>query len=208
MWADPVGPSNRISKVPVSENGGALPVGFAQSNVGLLTRTPGVFEEKSWYAVRTRPRFEKKVVGELKCKEVETFLPLNNLTRQWSDRKARVQLPIFPGYVFVRIAASLPNRVTILRTNGVLNFVGPRDVGAPIADEEIESVRAIVDQDVACEPYPYLHAGDKVCIRGGPLDGVTGVLEAINGDKSLVISVNLIQRSIAMRVEGFRVEPV
>jgi transcription antitermination factor NusG len=110
--------------------------------------------------------------------------------------------------VFVRIAASLANRVAVLRTHGVLNFVGPRDVGVPIADEEIESVRAIVDRDVVFEPYPYLHTGDKVCIKGGPLDGVTGVLEAINGDKSLVISVNLIQRSIAMRVEGFRVEPV
>ena len=181
---------------------------LTQVNIGLLTRTPGYFEEKSWYAIRTRPRFEKKVVGELQYKEVETFLPLSNVTRQWSDRKAQVQLPIFPGYVFVRIAASLPNRVTILRTNGVLNFVGPRDVGAPINDEEIESVRAIVGQGVEFEPYPYLHTGDKVCIRGGPLEGVTGVLEAINGDKSLVISVNLIQRSISMRVEGFRVEPV
>jgi transcription antitermination factor NusG len=81
-------------------------------------------------------------------------------------------------------------------------------MGSPIADEEIESIRAVVDQNVALEPCPYLHTGDKVCIKGGPLDGVTGVLEAINGDKSLVISVNLIQRSIAMRVEGFRVEPV
>jgi transcription antitermination factor NusG len=183
-------------------------VSLMEMNVGFFTRTPGYFEEKSWYAVRTRPRFEKKVVGELMCKEVETFLPLSDLTRQWGDRKARVQLPIFPGYVFVRIAASLPNRVKILRTNGVLNFVGPRAVGAPITDEEIDSVRAIVGQGVELEPYPYLHAGDKVCIRGGPLDGVTGLLEAINGDKSLVISVNLIQRSIAMRVEGFRVEPV
>ena len=192
----------------MSENGGALSVSLAQINVGLLARTPGYFDEESWYAVRTRPRFEKKVVGELKHKNVEAFLPLSTSTRQWSDRKARIQLPIFPGYVFVRIAASLANRVAVLRTNGVLNFVGPRDVGVPIADEEIESVRAIVDHDVVFEPYPYLHPGDRVCIRGGPLDGVTGTLEAINGDKSLVISVNLIQRSLAMRVEGFRVEPV
>jgi transcription antitermination factor NusG len=177
-------------------------------SIGLLTRTPGLFDEQCWYAVRTRPRFEKKVVSELKCKDLETFLPLSTTTRQWSDRQARVQSPIFSGYVFVRIAASLANRVAVLRTHGVLNFVGPRDMGSPIADEEIESIRAVVDQNVVLEPYPYLHTGDKVCIKGGPLDGVTGVLEAINGDKSLVISVNLIQRSIAMRVEGFRVEPV
>jgi transcription termination/antitermination protein NusG len=192
----------------VSENGGALSVGITQINVGLLTKTPGYFEEESWYAIRTRPRFEKKVLGELKQKDVEAFLPLSTSTRQWSDRQAKIRVPIFPGYVFVRIAASLANRVAVLRTNGVLNFVGPRDVGVPIADEEIESVRAIVDHGAPFEPYPYLHEGDKVCIRGGPLDGVTGTLEAINGDKSLVISVNLIQRSLAMRVEGFRVEPV
>lgn len=181
---------------------------LTQLNVGLLTRTPGYFEEESWYAVRTRSRFEKKVLGELKHKNVEAFLPLSTSTRQWSDRRVKIQSPIFPGYVFVRIAASLANRVAVLKTNGVLNFVGPRNVGVPIANEEIDYVRAIVDHDVVIEPHPYLHAGDKVCIRGGPLDGVTGTLEAINGDKSLVISVNLIQRSLAMRVEGFRVEPV
>jgi transcription antitermination factor NusG len=193
----------------VSENGGALSVSIAQTtNVGLLAERPGFFEELSWYAVRTRPRFEKKVVSELKLKGIETFLPLITTRRQWSDRQTLVHLPIFPGYVFVRIAALLANRVMVLRTNGVLNFIGPRDMGIPIAEEEIESVRAVVDRDVVFQHYPYLQAGQKVCIRGGPLDGVTGVLEAINGDKSLVISVNLIQRSIAMRVEGFRVEAV
>jgi transcription termination/antitermination protein NusG len=175
---------------------------------GLLTQSPGFFEQQSWYAVRTRPRFEKKVVGELSCKEIETFLPLSSSKRQWSDRQTLVNVPVFSGYVFVRIPASLAYRVAVLRTRGVLNFVGPRGLGSPIADEEIESIRSIVDRNFIFEPYPYLHTGDKVCIRGGPLDGVTGVLESINGDKSLVISVNLIQRSIAMRVEGFHVEPV
>lgn len=178
------------------------------ANVGLLAGKSGFFEDLSWYAVRTRPRFEKKTVTELRQKGIETFLPLSTTTRQWSDRQTLVHLPIFPGYVFVRIAPSLVNRVTVLRTNGVLNFVGPRGLGVPITDEEIQSVRAVIDRNVAFEPYPYLRAGDKVCIRGGPLEGVTGVLEAVNGDKSLVISVNLIQRSIAMRVEGFRIEPV
>jgi transcription antitermination factor NusG len=178
------------------------------TNIGLLAGNPELYSGLSWYAVRTRPRFEKKVAGELAQKGMETFLPLNSTMRQWSDRRSLVRLPIFPGYVFVRIAASVTNRVSVLRTNGVLNFVGPRNVGISIADEEIDSVRAVVEQQVTFEPYSYLRAGEKVCIRGGPLDGVSGVLEAINGDKSLVISVNLIQRSIAMRVEGFRVEAI
>lgn len=178
------------------------------TNIGLLAGNPELYDGLSWYAVRTRPRFEKKVVGELAQKEVETFLPLHSTMRQWSDRRSLVQLPIFPGYVFVRIAASIANRVSVLRTNGVLNFVGPRNMGIPIGDEEIDSVRSIVDQGAAFEPHPYLTIGERVCIRGGPLDGVSGVLKAVNGDKSLVISVNLIQRSIAMRVEGFRVEAI
>jgi transcription antitermination factor NusG len=186
-----------------------MSVGVTQAaDIGLLAGKPGFLGELSWYAVRTRPRFEKKVVSELKLKGIETFLPLSATKRRWSDRQTLVYWPLFPGYVFVRIAASLANRITVLRTNGVLHFVGPRDMGVPIADEEIESVRVVVNRNVAFEPYAYLHAGEKVCIRGGPLDGVTGVLEAINGNKSLVISVNLIQRSIAMRVEGFRIEAV
>lgn len=178
------------------------------TNIELLAGKPESYAELSWYAIRTRPRFEKKVAGELTQKDVETFLPLNSTMRQWSDRRSLVQLPIFPGYVFVRITASVANRVSVLRTNGVLNFVGPRNMGVPIADEEIDAVRSVVDQGVAFEPNPYLTVGEKVCIRGGPLDGVSGVLKAVNGDKSLVISVNLIQRSIAMRVEGFRVEAI
>jgi len=193
----------------VGENGGAVSVSTTSAvDVGLLAGRPGFFEELSWYAVRTRPRFEKKVVSELKLKGIETFLPLSGTKRQWSDRQKLVELPIFPGYAFVRIAASLASRITVLHTYGVLNFVGLRGVGVPIADDEIESVRGVLDRNVAFEHYPYLHAGDKVCICSGPLNGVTGILQAINGDKSLVISVNLIQRSIAMRVEGFRIEAV
>ena len=88
---------------------------FAELNVGLLTRTPGYFEEKSWYAIRTRPRFEKKVVGELQCKEVETFLPLSNVTRQWSDRKQNVSVPLFSGYLFVRINPREDSRLQVLK---------------------------------------------------------------------------------------------
>jgi transcription termination/antitermination protein NusG len=178
------------------------------TNIGFLAGNPEPYDGLSWYAIHTRPRFEKKVAGELTQKGVETFLPLHSTMRQWSDRRSLVQLPVFPGYVFVHIAPSVANRVSVLRTNGVLNFVGPRNIGIPIEDEEIDSVRSIVDQGVAFEPNPYLTVGEKVCIRGGPLDGVSGVLKAVNGDKSLVISVNLIQRSIAMRVEGFRVEAI
>ena len=179
----------------------------AQTNVGLLAGRPGSFEALSWYAVRTRPRFEKKTVSDLKQKGIETFLPLSATKRQWSDRQSLVYLPIFPGYVFVRIAASLANRVMVLRTNGVLNFVGPRDMGVSIPDEEIESVRTVVKRNLAFEPYPYLRRGNKVCIRGGALDGMEGILVGRNGNTSLVISIDPIHRSLTIRIDGYSVAP-
>ena len=177
----------------------------------LLTTSLGVLEvedQPCWFAVQTRPRYEKKVRAELHEKGIATFLPLNSAMHQWSDRQRMVHVPLFSGYVFVRIAATLAARISVLRTNGVRNFVGVRNIGVPIPDSEIDAVRTVVEERVAFEPYPYLKIGQRVCIRGGSLDGVNGVLNAVNGDQSLIISVNLIQRSIAMRIEGYRVEAV
>ncbi len=165
-------------------------------------------DQESWFAIQTRPRYEKKVTAELHEKGIQTFLPLNSAVHQWSDRRRVVHLPLFPGYVFVRIARSLSERIAVLRTNGVASFVGVRNMGVPIPDSEIDAVRAVVEERIPFEPYPYLKIGQRVCIRGGCLDGVSGVLTAVNGDQSLIISVNLIQRSIAMRIEGYRVEAI
>jgi len=176
------------------------------------TETPvvnlcGLPAEKSWLAVQTRARFEKKVVLELQEKGIETFLPLHSVKRQWSDRKQLVSLPLFPRYAFVRIAGVQEARVLVLRTNGVTNFVGARGIGTPIPDAEIEAVQTILQRNVPFKVYPYLNLGQTVRIRGGCLDGVKGKLTKINGDQSLIISVDLIQRSIAMRVTGYDVEP-
>lgn len=175
----------------------------------LLVIGPGVTPEESfWFAIQTRPRYEKKVTAELEEKGVEAFLPLHSATHEWSDRRRVVNLPLFPGYVFVRIAPLLHARVSVLRTNGVISFVGVRNVGIPIPDGEIEGIQALLEGGVACEPYPYLKIGQSVRIRGGCLDGVSGVLMGVNGDRSLIVSVNLIQRSIAVRIEGYSVEAI
>jgi transcription antitermination factor NusG len=183
---------------------------FQQNPEGSLTSSfevPGA-AEATWFAIHTRPRYEKKVSAELQEKGITNFLPLHSAVHQWSDRKRVVHVPLFPGYVFVRIAPALTSRVAVLRTNGVLSFVGVRNMGIPIPDGEIDAVRMVVEEQVAFEPHSYLTVGQRVCIRGGSLDGVSGVLTAVNGDESLVISVNLIQRSIAMRIEGYQVEAV
>jgi transcription antitermination factor NusG len=196
----------------VTEYGGALPLSVLQRSTeeplltghGLLE----VEDQPCWFAVQTRPRYEKKVSVELHEKGIATFLPLNSAMHQWSDRRRLVHVPLFSGYVFVRIAETPAARISVLRTNGVRNFVGIRNMGVAIPDSEIDAVRAVVEERVPFEPYPYLKIGQRVCIRGGSLDGVSGVLNAVNGDQSLIISVNLIQRSIAMRIEGYRVEAI
>ena len=161
---------------------------------------------RSWFAVQTRPRYERKVHSELQEKGVQTFLPLHSEVHQWSDRKRTVEMPLFPGYIFVRVTSSADDRVRVLRTNGVINFVGARNMGAAIPDSEIDSVQSVVKSGLPFMSHPHLEIGQRVYVRGGCLDGVQGVLTAVNGDRGLVVSVNLIQRSIAMRIEGFKVE--
>lgn len=175
----------------------------------LLLTNPGLaLDQPSWFAIQTRPRYEKKVTLELQEKSVKTFLPLYSAKHQWSDRRRVVQLPLFPGYVFVRITPLVNARVSVLRTNGVISFVGVRNMGIPIPDCEIEAIQTVLEGGAAFEPYPYLKVGQRVRIRGGCFDGVSGVLMAVNGDKSLIVSVSLIQRSIAMRIAGYEVEPI
>jgi transcription antitermination factor NusG len=119
-----------------------------------------------------------------------------------------VQLPLFSGYVFVRISLSLGARVSVLQTNGVVSFVGVRNMGIPIPDREIEALQSVLEGGTAFEPYPHLNIGQRVRICGGCLDGVEGVLVAVNGEQNLIVSVNLIQRSIAMRIDGYKIEAI
>lgn len=162
--------------------------------------------EPCWFAVQTRPRHEKKVSTELKEKGFTTFLPLCSELRQWSDRRQPVDLPLFPQYVFVQFAASPAARVPVLRTNGVIRLVGAQGIGTPIPHEEIDSIHTLLQQKVPFEPCSFLKTGQKVRIRGGSLEGVTGVLGAIHGDRTLIVSVELIQRSVALKISGYRVE--
>ena len=163
--------------------------------------------EKSWFAVQTRPRYEKKVALGLQEKGIQGYLPLHSVKHQWSDRKRLVSLPLFPGYTFVRIAADQDVRVAVLRINGVHSFVGAGGLGTSIPDSEINSVQELLKHRIPFQMYPFLKTGQHVHIRGGCLDGVRGILTAINGDHSLVVSVELLQRSIAMRLTGYQVEP-
>jgi transcription antitermination factor NusG len=165
-------------------------------------------EEARWYAVHTRARHEKMVAERLLELGFTTFLPLVKETRRWSDRNKVVELPLFGCYVFVRFAASNQKRLRVCQTDGVLQIVGVKGQGIAIPDEQVEAVRAVLSGSLAWSNHPFLKIGQRVRICGGALEGVEGVLTSRSGDKTLIISVDAIQRSIAVSVEGYRVEPI
>jgi transcription antitermination factor NusG len=161
---------------------------------------------ENWYAVQTRARHEKSVETRLQERGVTTFLPIVTEVHRWSDRKKVVQLPLFGCYVFAKIAATNVDRLRVLRVDGVLSLVGTRGEGTPIPDDQIESIRILLEERTPWCSHPFLRIGQRVRIRSGALDGIEGILTSRNGDRTLVISVDALQRSLAVRVEGYEVE--
>ena len=174
----------------------------------VLPALRAVVEEPRWYAVHTRARHEKAVTTQIERTGVTTFLPLIRQTHRWSDRKKIVECVLFDCYTFVRLASYAQEYLPIVETPGVVGLVGIRGAGLPIPDKEIEDIRAVLANDVPCTPYPFLNAGRRVRILGGCMDGLEGILVAKNSDRSLIVSVEMIQRSLAVRIDGYDVEPV
>ncbi len=161
-----------------------------------------------WYAVQTRARHEKVIAHRLREQGISTFLPLVTEVHRWSDRKKVVELPLFSCYLFARLAPTNEDRSRVLRLDGVFQFVGGRGEGTPIPDEQIDAVRILVKEHIPVHSHPFLRIGQRVRIRSGALSGVEGILVARNGDHALVVSVEAIQRSLAVRIEGYDIEPV
>jgi transcriptional antiterminator NusG len=192
----------------VTQTGGALSIpridiASEELLAHCVAAEPG---NSSWFAVQTRPRHEKKVSLGLKDKGIHSFLPFRRERRQWSDRQQWIELPLFSQYIFVQIPVTAESRVSVLRTTGVLRFAGMPGCGTPVPEQQIENLRAIMDQRIPLTPYEFVKVGDRVRIRGGALHGIEGILVAIKNDRSLVVSVDLIQKSVAIRIEGFEVE--
>jgi len=164
--------------------------------------------EASWYAVHIYPQNEKKVATELELRGITTFLPLREERHRWSDRNKVVQVPLFPCYAFVHIVPSPELRSVVQQTRRVIRLLSASDEPVPIPDSEIESMKTLVAGKVPVSPYAFLQTGQKVRIRGGCLDGIQGILALRNGERNLVLSVNLIQRSLALSIEGYQVEPI
>ena len=159
-----------------------------------------------WYTVWSRSRHEKMVACALTNVRVTTFLPLVTEMHRWSDRRKSVDVPLFPGYVFVQIPNSPEARLRVLKTSGVVQFVGNRQGAVPIDDKEISDVRTVSQQRINCGPYPFLQVGQRVRIRSGALAGIEGVLVSHDSASKLVISIQLIQRSLAVSLHNIDVE--
>lgn len=158
-----------------------------------------------WYAILIRYRFERKVNRELARKRVESFLPLLSETHRWSDRDKTLQVPLFPGYAFVRLDLGANARLDVLRTEGVLRYVTFGAEPAVVPAKQIEDLKRLLSQKVPCALHAFLAVGRRVRIRGGCLDGLEGILEQ-KEEKSLLISIECIQRSVAMEIAGYELE--
>jgi|SRR5271166_5069700 len=158
-----------------------------------------------WYAVYTRSRHEKTVAAQLVHKSVEHFLPLYETIRKWKNGRFKVHLPLFPGYLFVHLP--LRDRLQVLQVPGVVQLVGSGGVALPLPQAEIETIRDAMTKGLQAHPHPYLKVGSRVRIRSGPLQGLHGILLRKKGQLRLVVSVDLIMRSISIDVDESEVEP-
>jgi transcription antitermination factor NusG len=154
---------------------------------------------QGWYAAYISANHEKKVSRQLQMKRVVHYLPVYRSVRRWKDRRVNLEMPLFPGYVFVRTA--LQDRLDVLRVPGVACLVSFTGVPAEIPASEIESLRASLNGGFRVEPHPYLLAGRKVILRSGPLEGLTGIVVRRKNITRFVITVNLIQRAVAVELD-------
>lgn len=167
---------------------------------------PSAKQGPQWYAAYTRAHHEKRVATQLQARAVEHFLPIYHSVHKWKDRRIRLELPLFPGYVFVRLA--LCDRLRVVQVPSVVRLVGFGGVPAVLPEAEMEIVRAGLSQGHRAEPHPFLTVGRRVRIVDGPFAGLEGILKEKKSGLRVVVSLELIQRSVAVDVNSADVENV
>jgi transcription antitermination factor NusG len=153
----------------------------------------------AWYALQVRSRKENYVASQIQGKGLECLLPTYKSIRQWSDRKKELEQPLFPGYLFCRF--DFQDRRPLITIPGVLQILGNGRVAIPVADEEIAALRMAVSSEMPKQPWPYLEVGQRVRVNYGTLAGLEGILVNVKGNHRVVLSVTLLQRSVALEVE-------
>ena len=161
---------------------------------------------EKWYALYVKARHEKTVAQQLAAKGYKEFLPLYKSRHCWSDRLREVSLPLFSRYTFCHF--EIRNRLQVLRTPGVVRIVGFAGHAASIDDREIQAIQTIVNSGLPANPHPFLKAGQRVRLAAGPLNGLEGIFMAGKGHERLIISVNMLQRSVAVEIDRRWVLPL
>ena len=163
-------------------------------------------DEPHWFALYTCANHEKRVTAQLEARGVEHFLPLCRSRRNWKGRRVLLDLPLFPGYVFSRF--EWRGRVHVLQSRGVVRLVGSNGQPSPLAESDIDALRAGITGSLRFEPHPYLTAGKRVRILHGPLAGMNGILVRRKNCCRVVLSVDLIARSVALEVDAADIERI
>jgi transcription antitermination factor NusG len=166
---------------------------------------PRSIVEPHWYAAYTYANHEKRVAAELAVRQVEHFLPVYGSVRRWKDRKVHLDLPLFPGYVFLRLA--LREKLRVLQVPSVVRLVGFDGTPAVLPDEEMEALRNALTMQLNAQPHPYLNAGRRVRIAYGPLRGLEGIVVHRKNQARLVISLDLIMRAVSVEIDEADLRP-
>lgn len=179
---------------------GANAVERTEPPLPLGARIPPGYFEPHWYAAYTCANHEKGIAQQLQQRSVECFLPLYESVRRWKDRQVRLRLPLFPGYVFVRLA--LRDRLRALQIRGVARLIGFDGRPAPVPNEEIEAIRACLAGHHPVQPHRYLQRGQRVRVLSGPLAGLTGIVVREKKTTRLVVSLELLMRSVSVEFDA------
>jgi len=163
------------------------------------------FLEPLWYAVYTKANHEKRVAEQLGQRSIEHLLPLYDSVRRWKDRRVRLQMPLFPGYVFVRFA--LRDRLQVLQIPSVAHLVSFNGYPAPLPKEDIQAIQNCLSHGNQVEPHPYLQAGRRARVRSGPLRGLEGIILRRKNRTRFILSFDLIMRSVAVEIDELDLAP-
>jgi transcription antitermination factor NusG len=168
--------------------------------------TMGVNSDAAWYALYTRHQHEKTVANLLLGKGFQVFLPLYSTVHRWKDRNKQLFLPLYPGYVFLR--DRLDRTLQILMTPGVHSILGTAGGPEPIPEFEINAVKRVIESSLAVEPHPFLRGGDRVRVTNGPLEGIEGILLRKKNCFRLVLTVEMLMKSVAVEIDASMVERI
>ena len=159
-----------------------------------------------WHVLRVKPRHEKSVAQSLEAKGYESFLPLYQARKRVFASRADARLPLLPGYVFCRL--NIANRLPVLIIPGVFHVVQAGKFFPAVEESEMRALQGVVSSGLYALPWPFLRAGQKVYLEEGPLRGLNGILTVVNEKPKVVVSVTMLQRSIAVEVDRGWLRPI